>query len=282
VRYIIAPLDLTTEQREVYFNLYKKMDFKTFIVKYTLEQLVIDSNSILKLTKKKVSTIIKKFIKLGYLQEIKKGVKGSPTIYKVVSIKEQIGNESERIGNESERIALSNKGLADDSGTNKNELVTNRNESVTPINDKKGKEKKEYSQDELDILSLPAKEEKDTSIIDNQIIELWSLYPRKEGKQKSIKKIPKLIKKYGFEEIKRCVERYSKKCRAENIEKKYTKQGSTFFNDGYVDYLDENYVKPKIIKPVNKYGKPETIQEKNERQLQERIAKKLGEKNHDE
>jgi len=40
----------------------------------------------------------------------------------------------------------------------------------------------------------------------------------------------------------RAIQRYTNKIKNENIERKYIKQGSTFFNTGYIDYLDNNFV----------------------------------------
>ena len=37
----------------------------------------------------------------------------------------------------------------------------------------------------------------------------------------------------------RCIDRYSKE--VQEKDKQYIKQGGTFFTNGYVDYLDENY-----------------------------------------
>lgn len=80
------------------------------------------------------------------------------------------------------------------------------------------------------------------------IEELWSLYPKKRGKAQAIKKIPRLLKEHGKEELKRCIERYSKEIQGK--EKDYILNGSTFFNGRYIDYLDSNYKehenKPKI------------------------------------
>jgi phage replication O-like protein O len=75
--------------------------------------------------------------------------------------------------------------------------------------------------------------------IDSRISEIWELYPRKQGKATAVKKIPKLIKQYGYEQIKRTVERYSAEVKGQ--EPQFIKHGSTFFNNGYVDYLDVNY-----------------------------------------
>lgn len=68
---------------------------------------------------------------------------------------------------------------------------------------------------------------------------LWKLYPNKKGKDKAYKKIPELIEQYGYEQLTRCIDRYKGYLEKEtwNI----AQYGSTFFNSGYVDYLDVNY-----------------------------------------
>jgi len=72
---------------------------------------------------------------------------------------------------------------------------------------------------------------------------LWSLYPKKEGKGQVSKSQKEKLQKIGMAEMQRCVERY--KSDKEGTEQKYLKMGSTFFNSGYIDYLDENYQKPE-------------------------------------
>ena len=258
MRYIIAPLDLTTEQFEIYRLLYSKMDFDTMKVKYTEEQLAIDSNAKLLMTRRKASTIIKKFITDGLLEIYKKGSKGNPTIYSIIKIKDLIDVHQKEVKSNLKGIngtlkSSVNKGLNDVTDIKSNLKGINGTLTVHPIND-------------IDI-----DKEKDTSIIDNQIIELWSLYPNKKGKQTSIKKLPKLIKKYGFEEIKRCVDRYIKECEVNKTDKKYIKHGDTFFNSGYVDYLDKEHEENKetliiATKPVKKF---ETIAEAKNRKMLE-------------
>lgn len=71
---------------------------------------------------------------------------------------------------------------------------------------------------------------------------IWNIYPNKKGKSKAYKKLPKLIKKHGYEQIKRCVERYS--LEVQGKDKQYIKHGDTFFNGAYMDYLDNNYIEP--------------------------------------
>ena len=76
---------------------------------------------------------------------------------------------------------------------------------------------------------------------------LWDLYPNKKGKEVAVNKIPIILRKITFDELERAVKRYAKE--VDGIEKKYIKHGSTFFNSGYVDYLDENYTE-KVEHPT--------------------------------
>ncbi len=70
--------------------------------------------------------------------------------------------------------------------------------------------------------------------------ELWKLYPNKKGKgQVSDAKKNKLVE-VGREEMIRAIERYKKELDNES-EWRQPQYGSTFFNSGYVDYLDKNY-----------------------------------------
>lgn len=73
---------------------------------------------------------------------------------------------------------------------------------------------------------------------------LWKLYPLKNGKQEAMKKIPKLIEKYTMEQMERTVSNYMefvKFRRSDGFKDLNYQDGKTFFNKGYVDYLDENY-----------------------------------------
>lgn len=80
----------------------------------------------------------------------------------------------------------------------------------------------------------------------NDVVErIWKLYPRKEGKASSVKKIKSLLNKYSEKEICTWIDRYKLKIETEAIDMKYVKTGKTFFNTGYVDFLDENYQEEK-------------------------------------
>lgn len=69
---------------------------------------------------------------------------------------------------------------------------------------------------------------------------IWSAYPKKEGKGSVSKTQKEKLFRIGLEHILRCIERYKKE--KSGTDKQYLQMGSTFFNSGYVDYLDENYL----------------------------------------
>lgn len=78
----------------------------------------------------------------------------------------------------------------------------------------------------------------------NDYEEIWKTYPNKQGKAKSITYINKILKSITKEELLRCIDRYKKyveEQRSNGFKTLAYKNGSTFFNTGYVDYLDENY-----------------------------------------
>ena len=70
---------------------------------------------------------------------------------------------------------------------------------------------------------------------------IWQLYPIKKGKGAVSKAKKQVLQRIGYDEIKRCVERYVSEMTENKTDKQYWKHGSTFFNSGYVDYLDKNY-----------------------------------------
>lgn len=67
----------------------------------------------------------------------------------------------------------------------------------------------------------------------------WKPYPKKKGKgQVSEGHKIKLMKEVGQEQMLRCIERYKEAVRG--WDEQFIMHGSTFFNSGYVDYLDNN------------------------------------------
>jgi hypothetical protein len=87
--------------------------------------------------------------------------------------------------------------------------------------------------------------------------QIWKLYPKKEGKGQVSLTQKKKLYNIGLEEMTRAIERYKKA--KEGTDRKYLQNGSTFFNSGYVDYLDANYEDKPIqtAKPVQPSEIPE-------------------------
>lgn len=108
-----------------------------------------------------------------------------------------------------------------------------KTKKVTPKNIKSKTEVKQKNTNNND-----NNENNDNNICTQQVEQLWSLYPNKQGKAKAIEKIPKLIDQYGYEKIEACIKRYAEEVKGRD--RKYIKHGSTFFNGGYMDYLDDN------------------------------------------
>jgi phage replication O-like protein O len=67
---------------------------------------------------------------------------------------------------------------------------------------------------------------------------IWKLYPNKKGKGQISGTQKAKLYGIGAEELKRCIERYTKS----KPDWQQYQNGSTFFNSGYVDYLDKNFI----------------------------------------
>lgn len=120
--------------------------------------------------------------------------------------------------------------------------------------------------------------------------ELWSLYPSKKGKANISDNKKKELHKYGNEQIKRAIQRYIdfvEQTRESGFALEY-KNGSTFFNGGYIDYLDDNYTevspkkvveeKNKLNIKVNKFHNFEQTTSKYSEKEMEEIAQRNLEK----
>ncbi|NBJ93229.1 DUF4373 domain-containing protein [bacterium 1xD42-62] len=80
--------------------------------------------------------------------------------------------------------------------------------------------------------------------------ELWKLYPCKKGKGKVSDTQKIKLLKIGYDEMERAIGRYVSYVKS--ISYLNHQNGSTFFNSGYIDYLDADYVEDK--KPVKQTG----------------------------
>lgn len=69
--------------------------------------------------------------------------------------------------------------------------------------------------------------------------QLWQMYPSKKGKGQVSDAKKKVLFDIGLEEMTRAIKRYKQGLEKDKWRK--AQNGSTFFNSGYVDYLDANY-----------------------------------------
>jgi hypothetical protein len=108
--------------------------------------------------------------------------------------------------------------------------------------------------------------------------QMWELYPIKRGKAQVSKSKQKEIYEHK-DEFEKAIQRYLSYVetrRKEGFDLKY-QNGSTFFNSGYVDYLDENY---QEYIPKKKSAKPNTFhnytdsEKLSEEELEKMLLKK--------
>ena len=115
---------------------------------------------------------------------------------------------------------------------------------IAPLEEDKDKDIEE-DKDKKKCAKQPSKAE-----VDDFFDSVWDLYPVKKGKgQVSDAKRKKLFE-IGFDEMQRAISRYLQELNRDSDWRK-PQNGSTFFNSGYVDYLDSNFV-PDAEKPQNR------------------------------
>lgn len=86
----------------------------------------------------------------------------------------------------------------------------------------------------------PKKKDASKSEIESFFKSVWKLYPKKRGLGQVSQSAKKALCSYGYEQVERAINRYLGELRRTGKEE-YMKNGSTFFNSGIVDYLDDNY-----------------------------------------
>lgn len=209
--YMVIPIDLTERQALIYMQMYKRCNFQDMTVKYTTSQLKCDIR-IIDIDRSAIDRDIKKMIEKGYLKVLIQGRRGNPTTYEIVK-KRELSENNMRTKRELKHS--NNEGLSYDS---ENNMRTKRELSENPIKEK----------------------EKENNIYSENIAIAIKKYPGKKVKCVRDKKLPSLIKKYGEEQIIRCIDRYLEECKGKD--KQYILNESTFWNERYIDYLDENYL----------------------------------------
>ena len=80
---------------------------------------------------------------------------------------------------------------------------------------------------------------------------LWKAYPNKKGKGQVSDAQKKRLLAIGEDRLVKAIDRYSLELQKDADWRK-AQYGSTFFNSGYVDYLDENYVPGKATEHKGK------------------------------
>jgi hypothetical protein len=82
-----------------------------------------------------------------------------------------------------------------------------------------------------------------TAEIEDFFESVWELYPNKKDKAFIKKSQKEKLFNIGYDELKRCIDRYIAGTKDPN----FYKYGSTFFNTAYSDYLDSKYEEEKPI-----------------------------------
>lgn len=104
---------------------------------------------------------------------------------------------------------------------NQNALPCNTDE--TKCNTEKREKRKEKKEKREEIEIIDKRKE--------MFEDIWSIYPKKQGKSIAFKSFDKAIKKgVSIEKIKQGIENYLTYIKANKIEQQYIKQGSTWFN----------------------------------------------------
>lgn len=125
--------------------------------------------------------------------------------------------------------------------------ISYNGKSIPSVRNTQSREEK--SREENNINIVHSKEVHDTDSLDDFFEKIWKLYPIKKGKGQVSKTKKQVLLRIGLEEIQRCIERFKKDM--SDRDKKYWMHGSTFFNSGYVDYLDKNFLSEKNNEETN-------------------------------
>ena len=221
------------ENGKDYIIFYLKLALKSlqdegYLIRYVGERLMpYDVKALAKLTNTSPDTVavaMKLFIEIGLISRLDSG-----EIY--------LNQIDEMIGSETESAKRVRKHRAKKEMLQSNNIPLQCNNDVIKSN----------TEIELDTeieLELNKKVEKTPTNkdVDAHFEKMWSLYPEKRVKKQVSSKSKKDIYKLG-EEFERCITRYKKYVegrRKTDFKDLSYQNGSTFFNGGYMDYLDEN------------------------------------------
>lgn len=120
--------------------------------------------------------------------------------------------------------------------------VTQCNVTVTQCNADRIEEDKDIDKEEENNNSAKKPSMADVNSFFNA---LWDMYPVKKGKGQVSESKRRTLYAIGFEKLQKAIERYLDELKRDADWRK-PQNGSTFFNSGYVDYLDENFVPDQL------------------------------------
>lgn len=116
------------------------------------------------------------------------------------------------------------------------------------------KEEEKEKEEERDIKKNSAAQPSKADV--NAFFEsIWELYPVKKGKASVSDTKRKALFKIGYDRMEQAINRYLADLKRDAAWRK-PQNGSTFFNSGYVDYLDENYVPDQVTTGGRKENLP--------------------------
>lgn len=94
---------------------------------------------------------------------------------------------------------------------------------------------------DIDIDNKNSAKQPSKADVDSFFNAIWDMYPVKKGKAQVSESKRRTLYAIGFENMNKAIERYIAELKRDADWRK-PQNGSTFFNSGYVDYLDENFV----------------------------------------
>lgn len=115
--------------------------------------------------------------------------------------------------------------------------------------------------------------ESPTQIYESEFEQLWSMYPKKQGKKAALRHYKtwrKRSKDNTFEAMKEKLERYLKFLKIKQTPLEYTLNGSTWFNGRFDDELDMTPVKPRYnqqAKPVRRATNWDKVQQQQSQRV---------------
>lgn len=134
---------------------------------------------------------------------------------------------------------------------NNTDLTSETTRDITKTSQRLNKDPTTNKNDKNYKNNIYSASEKNSSTKTYEVFEkLWSLYPEKKGKNQVSKKSKEAIEKIGIEKMTIALKKYIadvEKQRKEGFKELKYKNGSTWFNSGYEDYLVEEKEEPKKV-----------------------------------